>query len=77
MPKFFIFQVISASAQELSQPIKTSSYDLSRHLPLPKIPGMTSKERPEWQLVVEERIKSKTKIISHVIMNIQSFLKPL
>eukprot|EP00794_Sanderia_malayensis_P008961 gene8961-9917_t len=61
-----MLEVISAAAQELSQPIESNASAFQRHLPLPKVQGARPlKEKPNWQLIVEERVKSKTRIISH------------
>ncbi|XP_065065884.1 telomere length regulation protein TEL2 homolog [Rhopilema esculentum] len=64
-----MLEVISAAALELSQPVDTDPKSLRKHVPLPHVPlphvpGMKSSEKPDWQLVVEERIKSKTRMIS-------------
>ena len=66
LPTRSFFKVISATAQELSQPVDEDPKSLRKHLPLPSIPGITPRDKPDWQVVVEERIKSKTRIISRV-----------
>ena len=66
--------MISAAALELSQPMDTDPKSLRKHVPLPHVPGIESSEKPDWQLVVEERIKSKTRIISQVLSCILKYV---
>ncbi|XP_057311608.1 telomere length regulation protein TEL2 homolog isoform X2 [Hydractinia symbiolongicarpus] len=57
---------IANAAMELSKPNIEDPDMHRRHLPMPVIPGLTNHERkPDWQVVIDERVKSKTRRFAH------------
>lgn len=59
-------QVISSSVTSLFRPESDEPEEFRKHLPLPNIPiiqrdSEATDNKPEWRMIVDERVKKKTK----------------